>query len=81
MPTPRRGAGAAPVTVSGGALRTGRRRLPGRPGTVPPLPAPVTALDTGSDGAAAAAGTVSKLIETAVPSYLSIEVRFHSAHQ
>ena len=59
---------------SGRGSRPGRRRR----APLPPLPAPVTALDSGSGGPAA--GTVSKLIETAVPSYLSIEVGCRQRH-
>ena len=68
MPTPCRSTGSVPVAGSGR-----RRRVP-----LPPLPAPVTALDSGSEGPAA--GAVSKLIETAVPSYFSIEVRCRQSH-
>ena len=68
MPTPCRSAGSVPVA---GSAR--RRRRPRLPAGVPPLPAPVTTLDGGGRGADSAR-TVSQLIETAVPSYLSIEV-------
>ncbi|XP_043226395.1 eukaryotic translation initiation factor 2-alpha kinase 1-like [Amphibalanus amphitrite] len=65
MPTPCRSAGSVPVAGRG-------RRRPRTLGALPPLPAPVTALDGGPAGAADS-GTVAQLIETAVPSYLTIE--------